>query len=87
MFRFTIRDVLWLMAVTGLAVALLVERNQNAPLRHELSVSTEQAAKHERLFIRLATEWELQKPQTMRRKEDGAVTVKTAFGTTLTLRP
>ena len=33
MFRFTIRDVLWLMVVVGLGCALWIERGQSRPWR------------------------------------------------------
>jgi hypothetical protein len=45
MFRFTIRDLLWLMVVVGLGFALYAARNEAAQARLE-AASYERSAKH-----------------------------------------
>ncbi|HEY2413788.1 MAG TPA: hypothetical protein VGI40_16170 [Pirellulaceae bacterium] len=76
MLRFTIRDLLWLMVVVGLAVAVGVERYRSARLRSQLNASELRVQDEEFRFVELALEWQAHHPKTFTIK-DGKIEIDT----------
>jgi hypothetical protein len=74
MFRFTIRDLLWLMVVVGLAVGWSFDRRLDAE-----SWKREAAARDSQ-FNCLLGQFEKAMPQSVHRRDDGHITVTGAGG-------
>lgn len=70
MFRFTIRDLLWLMVVVGLALAFAAERYRSAGLRSELAESANTVWACEENFIELARIWKACDPEMVTFRDD-----------------
>jgi len=63
MFRFTIRDVLWLMVVVGLVLTAIAERYRSARLQSELWESASKVQDCEERFVELALSWQARAPE------------------------
>ena len=75
MFRFTTRDVLWLMVVVGIALAASVERYRSARLQSELWESAGKVWECEDRFVELALMWQARAPETVT-IGDGRIEIK-----------
>jgi hypothetical protein len=62
MFRFTIRDVLWLTVVVGLGVALTMSRSQGRTMRSEIEFQSERLFWADANILTLAEGWQKDMP-------------------------
>jgi hypothetical protein len=87
MLRFTIRDLLWLMVVVGLACALGLSIAYASRCRAE-AASYRTLADHRLIqFQTLFDEWQRQKPKTIKHTNEGKYIFKPEDGPPITLKP
>jgi hypothetical protein len=87
MFRFTIRDLLWLTTVVALCCALGVSVLSAAHWRSESASYRTQAENRLMQFQILFDEWQRQKPKTIKHTHKGKYIIEPEDGPPITLRP
>ena len=87
MFRFTIRDLLWLMVVVGLSCALVLSAYNAALWRSEAASYQAQSENRLMQFQMLYAEWQRQKPKTIKHTDKGKYIITTEEGKTILLKP
>jgi hypothetical protein len=70
MFRFSIRDVLWLTVVVGLAVALAVTRAQFSSMRTEIEHQSERLFHADSNIRYLSEGWQKDRPDRIELEDD-----------------
>ncbi len=87
MFRFTIRDVLWLTALVAVSCALGLSVLYAARCKREAESYRQLAENRREQLAIIFDEWQRQKPTTIKRTDKGKYIISPENGPPLTIKP